>query len=226
MIADEYKSSSNPISLFDIEIDNTINCIINSFIHTTPKFLNHIKSGSISKQNLNEEELTQEFVALLRREIISLEYSFCVGQEYRDIYNEAKGRTDFYFYPLEESKSTESIFSGEAKRLPSPMPLQREKEYVIGQRQNGGIERFKIEKHGKGLKKSCLIGFIEKNDFNYWSLNINDWIKNLALNDSNWNISEILKSENQNNSYSIYSSLAIRPHDSIFLNHFWITLYN
>jgi hypothetical protein len=222
MIAEEYKDPNNPIPLFNMEMNRTTRCIINSFIQTTPKFLTHLKSATFSKKTLNEEELTQEFVALLRREINGLQYPFLVGQEYKDIYNNSKGRTDFYFYPIEEGKSTQSVFSGEAKRLPSPPPLEREQEYVIGNDKNGGIERFKIEKHGKGLKESCVLGFVEKEGFQFWSSKINSWIIALAQKNSDWNNSEILNMVQEKAQYYISTSSVLRVNDPILLNHFWI----
>jgi hypothetical protein len=219
MIAEVYKDNLKTPSF---NVSNKIrDSIILSFIQTTSKFINHIKSSKFSKK-LNEEELTQEFIALLRREVNLLKYSFCIGQEYKDIYKSGKGRTDFYFYPLEEGTSTQSIFSGEAKRLPSPLPISRKKEYVIGDNQNGGIERFKIEKHGKGLEKSCIIAFVEKEDFKYWIIQINKWIKSQAKVSSDWQNSECLNKLIDNIQYFICNSSALRKSDSIYLDHFWI----
>lgn len=224
MIAEEYQKYYTPIPSFDITMDKSTRCIMNSFIQTTPKFLSHLKSASFSKQTLNEEDLTQEFVALLRREINALQYPFLVGQEYKDIYNNSKGRTDFYFYPIEEGKSTQSIFSGEAKRLPAPPPLEREQEYVIGNVENGGIERFKIEKHGKGLNRSCVLAFVEKEDFQFWFSKINSWIIALSQNNSDWKSSETLNAIYDEAQYCLSVSSVLRANNSIVLNHFWIDL--
>ena len=76
--------------------------------------------------------------------------------------------------------------------LPSPKK-KREKEYVIGDNNNGGIERYKSEKHGKGLSECGLLGFVEDKDFKHWNNTINSWIDDLSkLPKTAWKSDEVL----------------------------------
>ncbi|MCF8359399.1 MAG: hypothetical protein K9H26_11605 [Prolixibacteraceae bacterium] len=195
--------------------------IINSFITTTPYFKNHIKQ--FTHKTLNEEELTQEFVNLLRRKTIDL--PFLIGQEKKDLYFSSKGRVDFFFYSKEETETTKSIFDVEAKLLTDRFTQKRKKEYVIGENKNGGIERFKIEKHGKGLQQCGIVGFIEKFNSTYWIKSINTWIEEQSIADSLWHQDEILENKLSQPDYSYSTSKAQRISScDILLHHFWITL--
>jgi hypothetical protein len=200
-------------------LGKTIDSIINSFASTTPYFKNHIQQ--FIHKTLNEEELTQEFVNLLRRKTIDL--PFLIGQEKKDLYHFSKGRADFYFYWKEESATTESFFDVEAKILTDRFPEKRKKEYVIGENRNGGIERFKIEKHGKGLHQCGLLGFVEKHTTEYWFETINSWILELSSMDRSWTNNEVLeiKETKPDYLYSISSAQRISS-ESVFLHHFWI----
>lgn len=69
----------------------------------------------------------------------------------------------------------------EAKRLPTPNePHRDEREYVFVDhaqyKGNGGIERFKLNKHGEGLPVSIMIGYVQENDFDWWFEKINRWL--------------------------------------------------
>jgi hypothetical protein len=224
MIAEEQIPSHPEIISSSIPIGKIIDCIIDSFKANTPYLKDHIKQ--FTHQQLNEEKLTQEFVALLRRK--TADYSFLIGQELKDLYNYSTGRSDFYFYWKDESTTTESFFSVEAKILTDRFPNSRETEYVIGSTNNGGIQRYKIEKHGKGLSQCGMLGFVEKDSFDFWIAKINTWIEELSKpNSSIWNKNESIK-EVERNAVSIYlKSVAHRSSSNdIQLHHFWITLIN
>jgi hypothetical protein len=202
-----------------IPLGKTIDSIINSFTFTTPYFKNHIQQ--FTHKTLNEEELTQEFVNLLRRKTIDL--PFLIAQEKKDLFNFSEGRVDFYFYWKEESATTESFFDVEAKVL-TRFPEKRKREYVIGENKNGGIERFKIEKHGKGLQQCGMLGFIEKFTSEYWFETINSWILELSTTDNNWNNNEVLTIKEKKHDYLYSISTSQRGTSSnVFLHHFWIT---
>jgi hypothetical protein len=106
--------------------------IQNAIILTGNKFIGHIAGvkKNYKLKVLNEKQLTQEFVALLRRTLKNQEFPFCLGQEYSDICTEGantKRAVDFYFYSSEEDRKTKSIYSVEAKRLPSPTAKRKRK---------------------------------------------------------------------------------------------------
>ena len=120
-----------------------------------------------------------------------------------------------------------SFFSIEAKRLPTP-GSKREKEYVIGLKNNGGIERFKTGKHGSQLKYSGMIGFIQENDFKYWNKKINEWIVELSRMDNEsdikWHESEILRPEHfKRTTAQLVSKHKRMDKSNIVLCHLWVT---
>src|SRR5690606_29050828 len=135
-----------------------------------------------------------------------------------------KGIPDFYFHKVEEGVHNEPIMIWEAKILSTSLGAKREKEYVIGDKNNGGIERFKTEKHGKGQNKCGLLGFVEKEDFNHWSKVINNWIKDLTTTNKDWKDDEILSEEESNTDFCILKSIAHRKNDDINLTHLWVIL--
>jgi len=115
------------------------------------------------------------------------------------------------------------MFSVECKRLPSPQKA-REKEYVIGDNNNGGIERYKTEKHGKGLYECGLLGFIEKENSKYWLKEINNWLENLSKVDKIWKQDEILSKIESKKDFYFLKSIAHRKKGDINLNHLWVKL--
>ena len=122
-------------------------------------------------------------------------------------------------------ETTESFFDVEAKRLTDKFPKNRKKEYVIGENKNGGIERFKIEKHGKGISQCGIVGFIEDLTTDYWLKTINGWIIELSQTNDNWFEDEILFDPTDSDNYCCSFSNAKRLNsDSVLLHHFWIVL--
>lgn len=72
----------------------------------------------------------------------------------------------------------------ETKRLPTPNSVVRdEREYVFVDHSqnrfegNGGIERFKLNKHGDGLPVAIMFGYIQSNTFEYWEEKVNQWLQ-------------------------------------------------
>ena len=186
-------------------------------------FKAYIALGYHNKKALNENELTQIYVEQAQIFIRKKELPFNISSQYQDIYNKSKGFSDLYFYPNELGNSNSSLFSVECKRLPSPV-TSREKEYVFGPTNNGGIERYKTEKHGKGFKTCGLIGFIEKETPKHWLKSINAWIKDISNTNSNWQKDEILTEVESIKDYSFLKSVAHRKSDDIKLIHLWINL--
>lgn len=201
---------------FDVTSGRLLVWIETSLIDTTPVFLDSLLP------HLNELQYAQEFVAELERTLRIMEIPLCVGREYSDIYTKGADQqrsVDFYFYPAEQGKSKKSLFSVEAKRLPTPGGRDREKEYVLGE--GGGIERFKMELHGKGLFHCGMIAFIEKQDFAYWYSKINSWIESAP---SGWDTEERLSGFTPNVTWAKSSSLVKRKSDYLNLFHFWINV--
>jgi hypothetical protein len=223
MIAEENLSNiSKPnISVSNVSVLLNINKLMTQ---TVPNFKNYLHSGFYKKKKLNEDQLTQIYIEQANILIRSYDYPFNVGGQYRDITNLSKGFSDIYFYPSEQNVSTTSLFSVEAKRLPSP-EKSREKEYVIGNKNNGGIERYKTEKHGKNLNKCGLLGFIEKEDCDHWLKKVNNWILDLTELNTDWKKDEILINKESTENYSTFNSIAYKKNNTfVSLNHLWIVL--
>jgi hypothetical protein len=119
----------------------------------------------------------------------------------------------------------------EAKRLPTPTGTSRdEREYVVGLKSDGGIERFKKDLHGCKLGRCGMIGYVEEKDFPFWQKKINEWIKDLVKNNPdseiNWEGTEKLSSLTITNTVAHCNSAhSIKESSrSIKLFHFWVLL--
>lgn len=222
MIAEEKITISQQPDL-DISGFEVIELIVNIMCENVVHFKGYLSSGHYTKQTLNEDELSQIYIEQAQILIRKKGYPFNISGQYRDIYNLGKGYSDIYFYPNELGPSNSSLFSVECKRLPSP-DRYREKEYVLGNSNNGGIERYKKEKHGKGLSKAGLIGFIEYEDPKFWIRKINSWIIDKAIIDSFWKKDEVLQEIKNESDYAVLDSIAYRANDKIDLIHLWIIL--
>ena len=129
--------------------------------------------------------------------------------------------------PFGKFKSRQTIFSIEAKRLPTP-GSGREKEYVHSPSgKSGGIERFKKEIHGEGLTHSAIFGYVQKENFEYWNKQVNVWIDELIQDKSQqieWNEKDKLLKI----SFNLWTAKLIsnnrRKNDSIVLYHYWLNL--
>jgi hypothetical protein len=206
-----------------IKPDSTLGIIIQSIYNTYTPFIEALQYHPNSNLS-SEKSLVQEFVIQndiqLRKRINSIR----IEKEYTDNFYGTKGIPDFAYLLLEEGASHEPLFVVEAKILPAPdNKTQREKEYVIGNNYNGGIERFKIGKHGIGLNHCGLVGFIKDNNTtDSWVKKINSWIIDLSMNTpSIWSHNEILEKIGASNQIQ---SIAIRQTGNVYLYHFFVKL--
>jgi len=195
-------------------------CMVATVVH----FKSYLKSEFHKKKRLNENDLTQLYIKQAQILIRKNDYPFNVEGQYQDVYNQSKGFSDFFFYLNEQNVKLSSIYSVESKRLPSPV-ISREKEYVIGDKNNGGIERYKSEKHGKGLSECGLLGFVEDQGFKYWHVSVNGWIDDLCkLPATTWKSDELLYESQYASDYSVFHSVAHRRTDDVDLMHLWISI--
>ena len=220
MIAEEYNYHQNP--RISIPKGKTISVIVQVLKQVHDFFILALKDDSILKP-LNEDKLTQILVEQINALLLEQEFPIQALPQYQDIYLGSKGKPDFYFTEIEKGKTNKPLFIVESKILPAPPPKERKKEYVIGVKKNGGIERYKIEKHGKGLNECGLIGFIKENEFEYWQTQINVWIDEIAIDNSFWNIDEKIKIRENKTNFAFLQSIARRQNtDDLTLYHFWI----
>lgn len=224
MIADNSNILNFSQPDFEFSENQKVEIVKKCMIETITHFKCYLESEFHKKKKLNEDELTQEFTKQIQILIRMKNYPFNVEGQYRDNYKLSKGLSDFFFYPNEQNVELSSFYSVESKRLPSS-ELRREKEYVIGNKNNGGIERYKTEKHGKGLNKCGLLGFVEAENFDYWNTTINNWITELSETDnSNWKNDERLSLKESNLDFCVLESVAHRTNDDIHLTHIWVSI--
>jgi hypothetical protein len=196
-----------------------------------PWFLKSITSQDFNSE-LNEKRYTQEFVICLNRTLKDLEYPLVVQIEYHDVHTEGADTNravDFAFIFDEQGASTKSLYSVEAKRLPTGG--NREREYVWGYFKSGspcgGIQRFKTGDHGQGLPGCGLLGYVENEDFGHWFAAINNWITDkVKESPAEWNENELLKNlqVHPDGRYSTSHSIGERESGIVKLFHLWIKI--
>jgi len=71
----------------------------------------------------------------------------------------------------EENKS---FFDIECKRINSKLSQQHVSQYVLDT--TGGIQRFKLNKHGVDLPQSAMIGCVKTNNFDFFHKKVNSLI--------------------------------------------------
>jgi hypothetical protein len=186
-------------------------------------FVNTVKPQTDS---FNEDNFTQEFVEKNDYQLSKLTNSIGVKSQYHDIVYKTKGIPDIYYHFIEEEGIQKPIFIMEAKVLPAPSK-SRDKEYVYGYRNtdkpSGGIQRFKMELHGKGHSECGMIAYILRDSFECWQSKINGWIQEV---DNETSMTECLHSENsQKDLFIRLSSKVIRQEENeLQLHHFWIEI--
>lgn len=220
MIVDNHKSDFLPVAMNHSFPRNTLlPKIIESIKSTSRHFLQVLQDN---RADFNEDELTGLFVNQNQVQINKLGLPIRVGEQYRDTYHKTHGIPDIYYSFLELGRNYEPVFIMEAKRLPTP-GNNRIREYVTGQtlagNPNGGIERFKMERHGKGLLNCGILAYIEDDSFETWLQRINDWICELS---APWSQEEKLELVLIVDKLAYLNSVAIREADKLKLHHFWI----
>lgn len=221
MIAEDLlKSLERKLPEISTDSGKTMSFILQSLKDACAPFKTASKQPNLIPP-LNENKLTQIFVEQVEVKIKN-HPTIGVKNQYSDLFNGTRGIPDFYFHIVEEGVCHEALFVVESKRLPSP---SFEKEYVIGENKNGGIERFKIEKHGKGFNQCGLIGFIEVNTPKHWLNSINSWILELSATEKHWSEDEKLNTIEILPDYSYLKSISKKvTSENVLLHHFWIDL--
>lgn len=213
---------------FSIPIGKHIEIIIKSICDTNIHFISALETHE-NNELKNEKQFTQEFTTQNQIQINKAGFGnlFRIKDEYSDNFYKTKGVPDFAFLPLQEGISHEPLFIVEAKILPTPniSKKREETEYVYykNPEKYGGIERFKTEKHGKGVSQCGMLAFIKSENYKYWFTKVNEWIEDATLlENSNWDKSE--KLFNQNLEFNFHKSKVIRESSVLELSHFWVRL--
>jgi hypothetical protein len=221
MLAEEY-SNINSTPFLSNQEGKTVKFIFECLRKSCAPFKKASRQPNL-KLPLNENKYTQIFVEQIEV-FVKSHPNIGVKNQYSDTFYGTKGIPDFYFHKIEEGVHNEPLMVWEAKILSTCLGLKREKEYVIGHKFNGGIERFKIGIHGRGQNKCGLLGFVENNDFDHWNTTINKWIYDLTKTTSDWKKDEVLSEIESNTDYCVLKSIAHRKEDDIYLTHLWIKI--
>lgn len=184
----------------------------------------------------NEKGLTQELCILLHEHAKKEHFPFIFEKEYME--NPQKGNSpqvDIGVLNIDSKcyGNRKSFFSIEAKRL-GKMPKAREYEYLVGRMEKGkykecgGVERFKSEIHGKGLKYAAIIGYVQAQNFDYWHRTINSRIDALIAGtiatSAAWDEKDKLLEEYKRPLTAKFISENSRKTGGIILIHLWVNL--
>ena len=176
-----------------------------------------ISSILLGKANINistfyEDDISGEITNLLNNKLRELS-----GYLFRF---EAKSGPDILIFASPYKAFSEPLFFIEAKRL-TPTSSR---DYV-----SSGIGRFKNKEHGKNHDIAAMLGYVQKEDFNYWYGKVNSWIDDLIANPNDyisWSEQDkitIIQVSEIGEYKSTHSRTEI---NLITLYHFWINLCN
>ena len=178
----------------------------------------------LRQNNLNEKKLNENLSKYLSIKAHQRDMLFSFQHEASQ---EGESTVDICAY-LESNIDNITVF--ECKRLPIPKPTSRKDEYVTGHKDiTGGIQRFKLCKHGKDHAIVGMIGYVENGTFDNHQSEINECISKLAgttdENNAYWNYDENLKKIDLNNDKAKYKSVHDRlDADRIQIYHLWINM--
>lgn len=194
--------------------------------------LENKKDGLIRKVVLEQEDdISLTFGRFFRN--LGSEFDF----EYQSKTPEANATTDIGIIAKRRYSPHKVICFVEAKRLPTPPPRSKREEteyvYYKDKVKQGGIERFKTEKHAgkEKLSFSIMLGYIQKETIEHWYSEVNKWIDGQITNSSNQEISWINQDKLihdktfQRNKVTKYNSTHSRKTlNDLKLLHYWIDL--
>lgn len=238
MLLDEItKKPQEPLEgpSFDVAVPAVVTFVEKYLI----EFSNRFAGSTI----INEKGLTQELCIILNHAAWKEGYFFWFEKEFME--DSKKGNSPQVdigvISHLENGISINSryrgsrrpFFSIEAKRL-GKLAKAREKEYLVGRvekgkyKECGGVERFKNEIHGRGLKYCGIIGYVQEYDFNHWHHTINSWIDALIAGaittTAKWTGKDKLLEEYKRPETAKFKSENARKTGSIILIHLWVNL--
>lgn len=221
MIVEAYTSSNVIGKNHSLPRNAILQLIFKSIENTVSPFIKTVKPF---KNTFNEDAFTQEFVEKNDFQISKLTNSIGVKNQYKDIIYKTKGIPDIYYHFKEEEGIRKPIYIMEAKVLPSSSSY-RNKEYVVGHYKrsgnpSGGIQRFKVGKHGKGQTHCGLLAYVIKDKPDNWLRKVNTWIEELQ---PSWDTKECLIVENEGGKCWRLNSKVLRKTENVLtLHHFWI----
>jgi hypothetical protein len=169
-----------------------------------------VEGANSSLSNTREDNITREINRILNDKLrISSCYLF---------HFESNIGPDLLIFATPYAAFSAPIFVIEAKRLPSTSTH----DYV-----NGGIGRFKKEKHGKQHEIAAMLGYVQEKDFVHWFGKVNLWVSDLISPTSTkprWTTEDQLSKIKVTDIGEYKSKHSRIKKDPITLYHFWIDL--
>lgn len=166
--------------------------------------------ANIDISTLSEDNISREIANLFNDKLRELS-----GYLFRF---EAKSGPDILIFASPYIVFSDPLFFIEAKRLPPTSS----RDYV-----NCGIGRFKNKEHGKNHDIAAMLGYVQKEDFNYWYDQVNSWIDDLIASPNDcigWLEEDritIIQVSEFGEYKSTHSRIKMNP---IILYHFWMNL--
>ena len=126
----------------------------------------------------------------------------------------------------------EAITVFECKRLSSSIRGKRKDEYVTGHEDTGGgIQRFKLEAHGKDHNIAGMIGYIQTGTSPEWLESINNCINGLSdkpdWDGLIWSKNEQINTIKQDEKTGKYHGKSLHPRQTksdITIHHLWVNM--
>jgi hypothetical protein len=207
---------------YSIYRDVIIKTVVLFVYHQLPSW----RDNPYRKQETDEPRLTSDLVTYLSKKAHNEEQNFLFNNEEPQM---GRYTIDFAAFPAsEEDDYTKKITVFECKRLPAPSS-DRENEYIIGKL--GGIQRFKLEKHGAKHEIVGMVGYIQAGEIKGNLDKINDCIIDLRLKTSDgtlkWDEDEILTMHEDDISMGVCHSLSVHQRvtlSPVTIHHLWIVL--
>jgi len=234
MLVDSSQNNSSGRLTQGIEADSSLKAVV-AYIE---KYLPIFRTKNQGEIQTAEDTLNDRLSIIFQRYASSVPFFF-KAEKIQDPKTGHSSKTDIGVLSDDEKITVcdrtygenDAFFEIECKRLPTPNT--KNIEYVIGQKSpSGGIERFKKKRHGKNLSYSAIIGYVQKENFDYWFSAINSRIDELITNEPNFWYKEdkLYPTSNQSPDFAKYTSENFRDNangrDCINLLHYWVDLVN
>lgn len=185
-----------------------------------------------AEERLNAQ-LCKHLDALARHKLPSVQFHHEEKQESNHRVDVSAGLVEGGFIGTTYHSIDDPFIVIEGKRLPTPGGRAREREYVTGgSSRTGGIQRFKLGLHGKGMPVAAMVGYVQKGAALHWRRQINGWIAELANDlplDEEWVSDEILSliTNDSGARLTVLESAHTRRDEAggpLKLHHFWLEM--
>lgn len=232
MLADSSQNNSSGRLTQGVEADSSLKAIIDYI----EKYLPIFRTKNQGEIRTSEDTLNERLFNVFQRHASSVPFFF-KPEKIQDASTGNSPKTDIGVLSDDEKITVcdrtygenDAFFEIECKRLPTPNT--KNIEYVIGHKTvSGGIERFKKKRHGAKVPYSAIIGYVQKENFDYWFSAINSLIDQLITAEPHFWYKEdqLQPTPNQSADFAKYTSKNYRSdtdtRNYIHLLHYWVDL--